>query len=36
LLLIRSLQQAREAERPCALAALIGDQILTDLDQDMV
>jgi hypothetical protein len=35
LLLIRSWQQARQAERPCALAALIGDQ-LTDLDQDMM
>jgi hypothetical protein len=36
LLLIRSWQYPREAEGPGALAAFIGDQILTDLDQDMM
>src|SRR5271166_2549821 len=36
LLLIHSWQHPREAEGPGALAAFIGDQILTDLDQDMM
>ena len=35
-LLIRQRQQPREAQRPCPLAVLVCDQILTDLDQHVM